>query len=125
MVALEMPGSQLRFGVDPASIQIGKDGVVNYVVVASSSSGAVNGMYEGVRCATGEMKLYARNLPGSGWVPAKEAEWRPLHSQGMSRHSLLIARNGACVGQAPNQSPSQIARDLQGNPEYRFRPEIR
>ncbi|MBC7604920.1 MAG: hypothetical protein H7255_19960 [Ramlibacter sp.] len=125
LIPLEMPGSQLRFGIDPASIVIGKDGVVYYVVVAASSSGAVNGMYEGVRCATAEMKLYARHTPGAGWMTLKESEWRPLHAQGLSRHSLLVARNGVCVGQGANQSASQIARDLRAGPENRFRPEAR
>ena len=125
LIPLELPGSQLRFGVDPDSISVGKDGIVHYVVVAASSTGAVNGMYEGVRCATGEMRLYARHIPGAGWVPAKEAQWKPLHAQGVSRHSLLIARNGACIGQGTNQSASQVARDLRSGPDYRFRSEVR
>ena len=125
LIAIEMPGSQLRFGVDPDSISVGNDGIVHYVVVATSSSGAVNGMYEGVRCSTGEMRLYARHTPGAGWVPTKEADWKPLHAQGLSRHSLNIARNGACIGQGPNQSASQVVRDLRSGPENRFRPEAR
>ena len=35
LIALDIPGSTLRFGVDPASVSVGGDGVVRYVVVAT------------------------------------------------------------------------------------------
>ncbi|UUZ72838.1 CNP1-like family protein [Polaromonas sp. P1(28)-8] len=55
------PNSSLVFGVDPATIRISNsDGLVRYVMVATSASGARNVMYEGIRCATGEYKTYAR-----------------------------------------------------------------
>ncbi len=125
LIGIEMPGSQLRFGVDPKSIVIGANGVVNYVVVASSTSGAVNGIYEGVHCASGKVRVHARFTPGSGWTTVKDAPWRDLHEQGMSRHSLVIARNGACMGQGPGTSAEQIARDLAGGGDRRFRNETR
>jgi hypothetical protein len=62
--------SAIRFGLDPASISIGKDGVVRYVVVARSTSGVVTGLYEGIRCARGEFRTYARhNAPISASAP--------------------------------------------------------
>ena len=54
---------------------------MRYVVVATSTSGAVNAIYEGIRCNTGEVKVYARHNPDSGWKPARAAEWRPLHDE--------------------------------------------
>jgi len=118
LIPLEIPGSQLRFGVDPASVSLGSDGVVRYVVVAASSSGAVNGIYEGIRCGTGEYKVYARNS-GSGWS-LSGSDWRLLHDQPRSRHSLLVARTGACVGRGPNGSAAQIVRDLGSAIDHRF-----
>jgi hypothetical protein len=118
LIPLEIPGSQLRFGVDPASVSLGSDGVVRYVVVASSSSGAVNGIYEGIRCSTGEYKVYARNS-GSGWSMSG-SDWRLLHDQPQSRHSLLVARTGACVGRGANGSAAQIVRDLRSSVNHRF-----
>ncbi|MES3003338.1 MAG: CNP1-like family protein [Pseudomonadota bacterium] len=120
LIPLEMPRSSLRFGVAPASISIGADGVVRYVVVASSASGAVNGLYEGIRCSTGEFKVYARHNPGSGWVPVKDAQWRSLHENNVSAHSLTIARTGVCIGHGTNQSTSAIVRDLGGPVDSRF-----
>jgi hypothetical protein len=120
LVFIEVPGSSLRFGVDPASVTVGSDGVVRYVVVASSPTGTVNGIYEGVRCSSGEVKVYARHNPDSGWVPARGSDWQPLHQTRNSRYSLLIARNGACMGHGPNGTASKIVRDLRAPVDTRF-----
>lgn len=120
LVPLEMPRSALRFGVDPASVAVGNDSVVRYVVVATAAAGAVNAMYEGIRCNTGEFKVYARYNPGSGWRIAKDASWRALHGAQHSSHSLVIARTGACDGHAPNHSADQIVRDLRAPVDRRF-----
>lgn len=120
LMRVDVPGSTLRFGVDPASVALSKDGIVRYVVVATSSTGAVNAFYEGIRCNTAETRLYARHNPDSGWVPVPDGQWRPLHEPRSSRHSLVIARTGACMGDAPNQSVAKIVRDLGDNVNWRF-----
>ena len=120
LIRIDIPESTLRFGVDPASVALTSDGIVRYVVVATSASGAVNAFYEGIRCSTGETRLYARHNPDSGWVPVKDGQWRSLHETRPSRHSLVIARNGGCLGSAPNQSVAQIVRDLGGSVNWRF-----
>jgi hypothetical protein len=119
LIPLEMARSGLRYGVDPASVSVSADGVVRYVVVATGSGGAVNGLYEGIRCRTGEVKTYARYLPGAGWTPASDAAWRALQEP-QYRHSLAIARSGACLGEAPNRSASQIVQDLAAPVDHRF-----
>lgn len=120
LIPLELPGSTLRFGVDPSSVSLDSDGIVRYVVVAASASGAVNGLYEGIRCNTGEFKVYARHNPGSGWVVSKNADWRAFTDVPSSRHSLLVARSGACIGHGPNRSAAQIVRDLKSPIDSRF-----
>jgi hypothetical protein len=120
LIKLEVPQSTLRFGVDPASVALGSDGIVRYVVVATSSTGAVNAFYEGIRCNSGEFRVYARHNPDSGWVPVKDGPWRSLHDRLPSHHSLVIARTGACMGHGPNRSAAQIVRDLGANVDRRF-----
>ena len=44
LIAIDVPGTSLHFGVDPASITVGKDRIVRYVVVATSNSGAGSGV---------------------------------------------------------------------------------
>ncbi len=97
LIPISMPGSSLRFGIDPQSVSVGKDDVIRYVVVATSASGALNAMQEGVRCGTREVKTYARYSPGAGWTAATGAAWRPLSlGTAATRHSAAIARSGLC-----------------------------
>ncbi len=123
LVPLELPGSSLRWGVDPASSSIGADSVVRYVIVAAGEGGAVTGLYEGVRCDTGEVKQYMRHSGGK-WQPAG-GDWKPLHGRAAARHSLLVARYGACIGHAPNSSADRVARDLAADFGNRFQKEVR
>ena len=120
LVRIDRPESTLRFGVDPASVSVGADRIVRYVVVAASSAGAVNASYEGIRCSTGEVRVDARHQPERGWFQVKDSRWQSLFDPRLSRRSLAIARNGACVGGAPNQGGAQVVRDLGGSPAWRF-----
>ena len=120
LIRIDLPLSNLRFGVDPASVSLGSDGVVRYVVVATSDTGTVNAFYEGIRCSTAQVRLYARHNPESGWVMQNDAEWRSLHESLPSRHSLVLARTGVCAGGAPNRSAAQMVRDLGGSVNWRF-----
>lgn len=122
LIPLEVRGSELHFGVDPGSITV-SDNIVRYVVVARSTSGVVNAMYEGIRCHSGESTLYARHNGKGGWSMVGEPDWRPLQNSGQSRHSLVIARGGACNGRSVNGSPAQIVRDLSSPIDNRFRSE--
>ena len=119
LIPIDVAGTSLRFGVDPTSISVGADGVVRYVVVATGSGGAVNGIYEGIHCNSGKVRVYARHNPSSGWVPS-QADWQDIHRTGNSRYSLAIARSGACQENTPNGSPRQIAQDLASPIERRF-----
>jgi hypothetical protein len=120
LIPLDIGGSALRFGIDPSSIAIGEDGIVRYVVVATSATGVVNAMYEGIRCGNGDYKLYARHTANGGWTVVKNTQWRSLWERPPSRHTLLIARNGACMGRAANRSPANIVQDLRTPVERRY-----
>lgn len=100
LIAIDVPGyTSLKFGVDPASLSIGSDGVLHYVMVAYSSSGSINAMYEGLRCDTAEFKTYARSSEAGHWNVVKEPQWRALDArEAATRHSLTLARQGACDG---------------------------
>jgi CNP1-like family len=114
LVALEMPPYvSLKFGVDPASLTVSADGIVRYVVVATSSSGAVNALYEGLRCGNGEFKTYARWSASGKWTMATNPQWRPLNDNNTSHHALAFARQGACEGRtAGAASAADILRKM-------------
>lgn len=76
---LVAPTSEFRFFVDPAAVRPGSDGVVRYTLVARSNAGAENVSYEGLRCASADVRIYALGREG-GWVVSR-ADWRPVRSQ--------------------------------------------
>lgn len=77
-----------RFFVDPASISIGKDGVVRFTVVIESSGGARTINYEGLRCITRERRLYAFGQQDGSWIESKKAPWIPMLKQ---QHKMINA----------------------------------
>lgn len=112
LVPIEMPRYMtLKFGVDPATIAITGDGIVRYVVVASNKAGgATNAFYEGVRCATGEMKSYAR-YGSQGWDVLPNPEWKKMFTLNSS-YTLLLSQQGLCRGAAPRASVNEMVQRL-------------
>lgn len=53
------PTTTMKFAIDVNSLSTGTDGMVRYTLISTSSSGAENVNYEGIRCQTAERKLYA------------------------------------------------------------------
>ena len=104
--------SSLVYGVDPATLRIGNDGIVRYVVVATSRTGTRNVMYEGIRCSSGEFKTYARHSAEGGWRPVDKPEWRSVFGNMPSRHAVQLARTGVCSNSAPASSVGEIVQRL-------------
>jgi hypothetical protein len=122
LIPIEMPAYvSLRFGVDPATLTISGDGVVRYVMVAQSAgagNGTLTAMYEGIRCAAGEFKTYARFSASGQWAPVSSPQWRPLNDNNTSKHALALARQGACDGRsAMGRSVQQIVSALKNPPK--------
>jgi hypothetical protein len=65
--------------VDLPSVSIGADGVVRYTVVVKSPAGAETVSFEGMRCESGERKLYAFGRAdgqgGGEWSRNRYARW--------------------------------------------------
>lgn len=98
------PGHDFKFYVDPATLSVGEDRVVRYALIARSPSGVENVRFEGLRCATGEYRIYAVGRPDgrwsvrtSGWRPYERATTRSWHDA-LSRH--YFCPNGAAIGSA-------------------------
>lgn len=114
LVPVDMPPHvTLKLGVDPATLSISNDGVVRYVMVATSSAGTINAMYEGIRCLTGEVKVYARYSASGQWKAVENPQWAPLNGNQPSKHAAALARQGACDGRAATAaSPTEIIQKL-------------
>lgn len=118
LIQLEMPRHiSLKVGIDPETLRITRDGIVRYVMVATSSSGSTYATYEGIRCQTGEVKTYARHGATGQWIAVTNPQWKPLSGNQPSPHAMALARQGACDGRAPaSQVPAEIIDKLKRPP---------
>lgn len=67
-----------RYFVDAESISVGADKVVRYTVVIEAAGGAKNVSFEGLRCESGERRLYAYGHPDGSWSRARNAGWEGI-----------------------------------------------
>lgn len=124
LVDIEMPAaSAIRMGIAADTIQPNRDtGIVRYVVVARGPS-AVNATYEGIRCATGEYRVYARKVQDNPWSEETDSAWQSIRvSEGATtRYRWNLARDGMCDGPSVRGSAAQIIRELLSGNESLYR----
>ena len=115
MIPLEMPRHiTLKVGVDPETITVGADGVVRYAVVMVNSTGSVNAVFEGIRCASDEFKIYARAGSSGTWNLVTDPQWKPVTDNMPSRHAMVFARQAACDVRVTNTKAEILRRLKQG-----------
>lgn len=101
-----------RFFVDGATLSSGKDGVVRYVLVAHSPSGAQNVSFEGLSCATAEHRVYALGRSDGSWA-ASRGEWRSLTAPSVQRRQVTLYREYFCPQNEPIRTAAEGVRALQ------------
>ena len=79
--------TNFRFYVDATSLNVTPDGLVRYVLVARSPSGAENVAYEVLNCRLEEYRIYASGRKDGSWEPLK-APWRPLGPRTVAQRVL-------------------------------------
>ncbi len=67
--------------IDALSLSSGEDGVVRYTAILRTPSGAENVTFEGMRCETGERKLYAFGRAGGEWSRNRYAKWELIQAR--------------------------------------------
>jgi len=107
--------TSFRFYVDRSSLSIGKGGVIRYVLVARSSSGSSNVSYEGMRCKSTEIRIYALGR-GSSWAE-RPNEWLKIGSKGQVWHKDLY-RDYLCKA---GTTPLNVEEILGAMPQGGFR----
>ncbi|MGH8745648.1 MAG: CNP1-like family protein [Burkholderiales bacterium] len=109
--------SDFHFQVDTASLSVGSDGVVRYVLLARSSEGAQNVSFEGLRCSDGEYKIYATGSGNGAWQEVRDPRWRPVE-QGAGSWRRMLANNYFCPARAPIRTVAEGVDALRrgGNP---------
>jgi len=112
LVPLEMPPYvSVKVGIDPETISVSPNGIVRYVVVMRNATGSVSAAFEGLVCASGQVKTYARAQGNGSWTAVTTPVWRDMSDNLPSRHALAFARQGACdTGTA--RAPADIVKAL-------------
>lgn len=85
-----------KFAIDANSVTVGADGVIRYTLVATSTAGARNISYEGIRCKTNEKKLYAFGQPDGSWSRSQRDRWEPIESMQANRQHAALAYDYFC-----------------------------
>lgn len=85
-----------RFFVDETTLMPGKDGVVRYALVVKTGGGSTNISFEGLRCETRELRVYASGRADGTWAKARHSEWRPVENKPINRHHAALSRDLLC-----------------------------
>ena len=90
-----------RFFIDLDTLRADKDGVVRYVLVVQSPSGAQNVSYEGIRCESREQKFYAFGQRDGGWMRTRDPQWKAIEYREVNRQHGVLYRDHFCDGIHP------------------------
>lgn len=91
------PTATQSFAIDANSLSVGADGVIRYTLVATSEAGARNVSYEGIRCATYEMKLYAFGQQDGTWSRSRKNRWERVNPNTLNRQHAALAKDYFCL----------------------------
>jgi hypothetical protein len=101
-----------RFFIDTASISVGEDKVVRYTAVIEAAGGARNVSYEGLRCETGERRLYAYGHPDGTWSKARNAGWEPVKLRSLLSYRKALYEDHFCPDGINVRNAGEAIRNL-------------
>ncbi len=115
------PTATNRFYLDTASLSVGSDGVVRYVLLALSDSGVRNITYEGMRCQTRERRIYATGRSDGSWAEVRAGKWVRIREQVTNRQHAALFTDLLCPDGVIAHRVSDILRSLkkEGRPLVR------
>ncbi len=88
--------ARYRYFLAESSITRGTDNVMRYVVAVVSGNGVRNVFYEGLRCETDEIKIYAYASKRGTFRPASNTRWRPVQNKGVRAYQDFLTQGIIC-----------------------------
>jgi hypothetical protein len=79
-----------KFFIDLATLSIGSDGVVRYVLVIQTPGGGRNVTFEGMRCETRENRIYASGRRDGTWSKSRNNDWSRVRDVYANRHHAAL-----------------------------------
>lgn len=109
--------------VDQKTLAVADDGVVRFSLVVRSASGAESVSFEGIRCVTGERRVFAygrRVAEGGVWSPARGSAWRQIVDSRVNRYYYEFWHDVFCDGSMP-EARREILRNIGSGGRERLR----
>jgi len=100
------------YAIDKSTLDVGKDGVVHYVLVIKTRGGAKNVSYEGMRCETRERKIYAVGHDDGSWVRSREAQWQGVSGRSLLSYHRALADDFFCPQGVMVRNPAQALQNI-------------
>ncbi|WP_068803564.1 CNP1-like family protein [Thauera phenolivorans] len=123
LIPFEVGGSSPnRHFIDEASLSVGADRVVRYVLVVRTPGGAENVTFEGIRCTTGERRIYAGGRSDGSWTRMKNSAWQPISHNGYNRARAALAVDFFCDGPVPPRDREHALDRLRGAGDHHHDP---
>ncbi len=85
-----------RYYLAQDSISRGANGVMRYTVAVVSKTGVRNIFYEGLRCATDEVKTYAYATNRGAFRRSGQSKWRPIANKGIRAYQDFLVNVVIC-----------------------------
>lgn len=106
--------------VDATSVSVGEDNVVRYTLVIKGGGGATNVSFEGLRCDTRQMRVYAFGHPNSQWSRARDSQWRDIRQRDINGHHYQLHREYFCWTSSRKVAYTvpQIVENLKRGPQH-------
>jgi hypothetical protein len=89
-----------QFFIDGATLSVGEDGVVRYVLIVQTVGGAINTSFEGMRCETRERRIYASGRLDGSWSKSRNNEWVRIRDAAANRQYAELFLEYFCPGGA-------------------------
>lgn len=95
------PTAHNRFSIDASSLNVDRDGVVRYVLVVKTASGATNVTFEGIRCSERRYKLYASGHDDGTWSKVRRSDWVLIENKSVNGHHAVLNHDFFCPAGSP------------------------
>jgi hypothetical protein len=85
-----------NYYIDVNSVTLTPDEVLRYTIIIQSPRGASNIVYEGIRCATSEIRTLAYGTREGSFKRMPEADWTYVHTQGPLGYRTDLVERYVC-----------------------------
>lgn len=87
-----------QFLIDLATLTVGTDGVIRYVLLVLTPDGGRNVTFEGMRCESRERRIYASGRRDGTWSKSRNSEWSRIKDVYANRHHAALFLEYFCPG---------------------------